>query len=360
MNEISRTVSTALQSMRQREQASRLAGKISETAQEMTTGMKARPYDALGHRSSDAIAIRMQIVRNDGFLTSNSLLERRFESVEIALSGIREAGQDVLNQLLVTGSSAGLSSDHLAQSARAAIDFIVGRSAVSDSSGFVMSGTRSDARPLQSWDVPNAETGLAPAQILDNVLGGTIGGLADAYARIDALKRVFDDADTTNPDYNFDASFYNGSPALDAAGGPNPLVKFRISENETLTQPAQANDPAMRDLLRGLAMISSVDVNQITDLEARDAWMGEARSAISKGLGGLANLETTMGIRRAQLADTIKSQESRSAFLNTERLALEGVDQYDAASRLTLLQTQLESSYAVTARLSRMSFLNYL
>ena len=39
---------------------------------------------------------------------------------------------------------------------------------------------------------------------------------------------------------------------------------------------------------------------------------------------------------------------------------LEGVDQYDAATRLTQLQNQLDSSFAVTARLSRLSFLNYL
>ena len=82
MTEISRTVSTALQSLRQREQTSRLAAEISDVSKEVTTGLKANPYDDLGHRSADAIAIRMQITRNDGFLTSNALLDRRFLAVE--------------------------------------------------------------------------------------------------------------------------------------------------------------------------------------------------------------------------------------------------------------------------------------
>ena len=93
MTEISRTVATALQSLRQREHTTRLAAQISDASHEVTTGLKAKPYDALGHRSADAIAIRMQIVRNDGFLTSNALLDRRFLSVELSLGAIREAGQ---------------------------------------------------------------------------------------------------------------------------------------------------------------------------------------------------------------------------------------------------------------------------
>ena len=39
---------------------------------------------------------------------------------------------------------------------------------------------------------------------------------------------------------------------------------------------------------------------------------------------------------------------------------MEGVDPYEAATRLSALETQLQASYAVTARLSRMSFLNFL
>ncbi|MGJ8544666.1 MAG: flagellin [Sulfitobacter sp.] len=360
MSEISRTVSTALQSLRQREVTSRLTSQINDAAYETTTGLKAQPYDALGSKSADAIAIRMQITRNDGFLASNALMDRRFLAVETSLSAIRTAGQDVLEQSFLALSSAGASTDHLGQVARAALDTLIERSAVSDSSGFLMSGTRSDVAPLQRWDTPNPDTGLSPAAIVNDVIGGGMTTMADVQANIDALKAVFAGTDTVDPARNFEASFYNGTPALDAGGQPNAPLTARISDSETLNQSAQANDPAMRDLMRGLAMLSSVDVNEITDPDAREAWITEARGAISSGLSGLAELETTTGLNRARLADTITAQESRSGFLDGERLLLEGTDQYDAATRLTQLQTQLESSYAITARLSRMSFLNYL
>ena len=110
MTEISRTVSTALQSLRQREQTSRLAAEISDVSKEVTTGLKANPYDDLGHRSADAIAIRMQITRNDGFLTSNALLDRRFLAVETSLGAMRDVGQESerTRRLVLVATTAGM------------------------------------------------------------------------------------------------------------------------------------------------------------------------------------------------------------------------------------------------------------
>ena len=360
MTEISRTVSTALQSLRQREHASRLAAEISDTAREVTTGLKSRPYEAMGHKSADAIAIRMQITRNDGFIASNKLLEQRFEGLESALGGIRATGQDVLEQLVFSEANGGTPSRNLSQLARGALDTITGRAAYKDSSGFTLSGTRSDISPLQPWDEPNPDTGLSPERIVRGTVGPTITDTADAQAKIDELKRMFDSTLVPNRNRNFEASFYRGTPETDANGQPNPPVQVQISPTESITQPAQANDPAMRDLLRGLAMLAEVDVAGIADDGARAAWMNEARDAISRGLSGVTDLETGAGIARGRLADTLAAQQARGEFLAGEQLTLEGADQYDAAGRLTQLQTQLESSYAVTARLSRMSFLNYL
>ncbi|WP_339761230.1 flagellin [uncultured Sulfitobacter sp.] len=360
MSEISRTVSTALQSLRQRETTSRLAAQISDTSYEVTTGLKANPYDALGHKSADAIAIRMQIVRNDGFLASNALLDGRFLAVETSLGAIRDAGQDVLEQSFLAQSSAGQTSAQLSQAARSAIDTLIGRSGVSDSSGYLMSGTATDTKPMQGWDTPHPDTGLSPSGIVDDVVSGGLNTLADVQTAIDAMKDIFNDLNAGDPARNFEASFYNGTPATDGGGQPNSPLTARISETETIAQTAQANNPAMRDLLRGLAMLSAVDVNQISDPDAREAWASEARDAIASGLSGLTELETNTGLKRTRLADTIAAQEGRGGFLDSERLLLEGTDQYDAATRLTQLQTQLESSYAVTARLSNMSFLNFM
>ena len=40
--------------------------------------------------------------------------------------------------------------------------------------------------------------------------------------------------------------------------------------------------------------------------------------------------------------------------------ALEGVDPYEASSRLSTLLTQVETAYAMTARIQQLTLLNYL
>ena len=53
-------------------------------------------------------------------------------------------------------------------------------------------------------------------------------------------------------------------------------------------------------------------------------------------------------------------QEDLLNVLNSRVLALEAVDPYEAATRLQLLETQLQSSYVLTSRLANMTLLNYL
>jgi flagellar hook-associated protein 3 FlgL len=47
-------------------------------------------------------------------------------------------------------------------------------------------------------------------------------------------------------------------------------------------------------------------------------------------------------------------------LLGTGLSELESIDDYAAAARLSELQAQIETSYAITSRLSRLSLVNYL
>ena len=61
---------------------------------------------------------------------------------------------------------------------------------------------------------------------------------------------------------------------------------------------------------------------------------------------------------RVELAN--ESLEARKSVLTISISDLEGVDQYEASTRVTGLETLLETSYALTVRISRLSLLNYL
>lgn len=359
MVEIYRTMPTALSNLRQRQIGNDLTIQIQQTSEEVTTGLRADPWRSLGPRGADALAIRMQLERNDSFLTQNRVLDGRLEQIEQSLAAVRKAGQEVMDIAAFSVGGPEATASSLATIAQAAIATITNVTAIRHNGSYALSGTATDAVPLVPWGDPSPNSGVTPQSVLDAITGGAVGNLADAQAKIDALRDAFDGNSATAA-HNFEQTFYNGTPQTDGAGNPNPRLSYRLSETETLAQPLQADDPAMRDLLRGLAMMSAVDVTQIADRDAYQAWMAEATEALSSGLAGVAQLQVETGLRRERVGDVADSQDARSSFLQRERQNIEGVDQYDAASRLTLLQSQLEANYAVTARLSRLSFLNYI
>ena len=150
------------------------------------------------------------------------------------------------------------------------------------------------------------------------------------------------------------------NPALTAGGAPQERVVALIDEGVTLNYGVQANDAAFTDLMRGLTMLAAVDVSQISDPDAYAAYVTEAVDAISVGIGGVLAAETQLGAQQKLVEDTSTALEDVNDIYNSRILALEAVDPYEAATRLSQLETQLQSSYAVTARLMNLSLLNFL
>ena len=73
-----------------------------------------------------------------------------------------------------------------------------------------------------------------------------------------------------------------------------------------------------------------------------------------------AALAGRIGISEARIDEASTRNESESNALQVLKYDLLGVDAYDAATRMETAQNQLETLYAVTARLSRLSLVDFL
>ncbi|WP_373504174.1 flagellin [Aestuariivirga sp.] len=70
--------------------------------------------------------------------------------------------------------------------------------------------------------------------------------------------------------------------------------------------------------------------------------------------------QSRIGAGQQRLRTARDAYEIQTASITEAINALETVDPYEAATRVNLLMTQLEATYAVTGRLSRMSLLSYI
>lgn len=348
-----RTYSTLQASVDGRRQVADLSRQLNQAGEEATTGYKSDRFRALGSRAGEAMATRARLDRLESFATINATLDRRLEMTGSSLGDMRASLQTVLDLAVPSTEGHAFTGAQLQAAARAALDQVIGQVNRSYEGVSLFSGVANTVQAIQPYDTVNPASGLSPRGMVETAIGAMPVDAAQANAKADALAAIFDPAATGAATYR--ETVYNGA-ARDMAGKG---MSVRIDEEEVLDYGVQADDPAFSEMLRGLSMLASVDISTLDD-QAAQAWTSRAFEALENGRTGLLSAETRIGAQRRQLEDTMESQAARVTLYRQQIDSVEGVDPYEAATRLTQLQTQLEASYAITARLSKLSFLNYM
>ncbi len=352
--------STLTMASMRRDIAADLDRRLNDAATEASTGRKVDVYKSLGLKAGELLNIRTHEARNAGFLDGNALLANRLDVMSSALGGVRDVVQDFLEVSINYREGVRPTGAVLQDAARAAYEQIVSIINTPYEGTQLFAGIDSLGPTLQPWDEANPVSTLSPEDVMAAIVGGGITDAADASAKVAETALVFANANAAAPGANFEATFFNGAPLEVSPGVPSPRLSALIDTATSLNYGVQANDPAFTETLMGLAMIASVDPSQINDPAAYDAWMGAAIDAVGRGNELLVAAENQVGGRSQLLANTIERQSDRADLYQRQLNELEGVDQFEAASRVTALSTQLEATYAITARLSRLTFLNYL
>ena len=194
-------------------------------------------------------------------------------------------------------------------------------------------------RAIQGPAVADAETILTA---LRSELVGTTSA-NDAMMRISAW---FDNA------AGYSTIAYLGDAALDNAA---------VSPTDRVWLGATADDPAMRATLLGLAAAALIaDAGNPLPLSEKGAFTRHAAEMLTAGHDRLLDLGARIGISQSR----IEAAQSRNAAdllsLELAQGALVQADPYRLATELEAVQTNLETVYAITARLSRLSLTDFL
>ncbi len=353
-------LSTLQASLDARLNVERMQAQMQTASQELSTGMRADVYGDLGQTAAIPLGLRGQSDQTDALVTSNKLLGNKMDVIATTLGRIHDTVQPVMGDAVSNLDQPGATAPTLQVRARAALDALTNALNTGFAGEFIFAGTSTDRPPMQGWDQTNAATGLSPQGAMQAMVAGGPTSASDAASKIAEIRAAYNSADTANPNRNYEATFYNGTPATNAAGNPNARVTAHIDTNDTITYGVQANDAPMRDLMRGLSMLASTDVSKIKDGAAYKAWMNEAVSALTSGMDGLRQEQTTLGSQQQLVQQTMTRQGDLKSVLNSRILGYEAVDPYTAASRLSALRNQLDATYSATATLGKLSILNYL
>ncbi len=190
--------------------------------------------------------------------------------------------------------------------------------------------------------------------------------VADADALLSALEAEIlgagavtaDDVDTTvaawfDPGGGFDTTGY--------LGGAASTTSIQLSDGETARVSITAEDGAIREYLSSLAMGALLGRDVLDgNLQEQGVLARRTGERLNAANDQLVSLQSSIGTVQAQVERATVEVATEADSLKITKARLVEVDPYQIAIELQNSETRLQSIYTMTARLSRLSLVEYL
>ncbi|MEJ8562610.1 flagellin [Yoonia sp. GPGPB17] len=313
-----------------------IKSELFELAESLSSGKVADLTKNLNGETARFSGVQYSLTQLDGYLQVASETEQTLGNIQIILGKVdntRAATTESL--LLVNESSTSAQVDEAARASQSSFQEMVIALNTKVADRALMSGNGVNTTPLAA-----AETMLADLQT-------AIGGSLDPATIISTVDTWFND-----PAGGFAVNGYQGD-----TGDP---MERRVTEEKSVTIDARADDPAVRQVLQGAALAALADTLPGLNREAKVELLTTAASQLYGSASGLVAVQARIGFAEDSVvrAQTESSAQQTTLRQITNDLSL--ADPFETASRLQAQQTQLETFFSLTARLSQLSLLRYI
>ena len=266
---------------------------------------------------------------------------------------LRDIAEQMRNTALTSRDA--VSRRYLQEAASTAIDRVNSFLNSQIAGRTLFSGVQTDVAPMQAMTTVNGATGVSPQQAVNQVIAN-VGPITDAASALavangpDGVSSLFDDTNS-NVNLRYSTTLYNGANS--------GATTARLDSGYQIDYSLRADDPAFRELQQGLYMLASVPYGSIPD-DAYAAWQDEAVKHLNAGFQGAIDVSAELGFKQSVVADALTRHDASIAQLNNQVADLEAADPYQTSLRLSQLQTQLEATFSITARMNDLTLTKFL
>ncbi len=310
--------------------ASNLSGGqslLSKLSQQLTTGKYSENLSDYSSSSAQKLLnFNSTINQQNGFLAVIDTLTPRLEIYNSALDGIEDTVSEASTTIL---SAATYDADDVAalqesiEGYMSDISYYLNQK-VGDR--YLFSGTRYDQEPVISGSdmaaLPSPPTEVPPYLYTD--------------PNVPAYDQQFGDGFTHAEAYVHDT--------------------VKIDTTKDLAYGVSSNDDGFQQVIMGLRWAYAATQDE-TNYEA---YMDIARDLLSDGLSNVRATHTSVTNAYNTLNNTADTITTKISSLTDQVDNIENVDVNEVSVKITVLEAQLEASYAVTAKMVSLSILDYL
>jgi flagellar hook-associated protein 3 FlgL len=329
----------------------KLQAKLAEAQKEVATGRLADVGLSLGFKAGQTVSLRQEHSRLQSITDSNGLVASRLDASQAALQALAESAQSFLSQLVAVRNS-DTAQAIIEGQAKAALAGFTDLANTTFNGVALFAGINTDVKPITDYaSSPPAANAVAVANAFTTAFGISQSDAAVASITPAAMQAFLDGAFANL----FDPTAW--SSTWSAAADQN--TKSRISTSELVETSVNANDEAFRKLASAYTMLADLGTANLSQTTYQ-AVVDEATLLVGDALQGITALQAKLGGVQGRVKNADTRMGIEIDIMTSHIGALEGVDPYEASSRLSTLLTQVETAYAMTARIQQLTLLNYL
>ncbi|WP_417709244.1 flagellar hook-associated family protein [Roseibium aggregatum] len=333
-----------------RRQIQNQASLVQRLSIEVSSGRK---YDVgldLGTKTGESVSLRSEFHFLNGITDTNALTASRLDVSQAAMGDVLKDAQDFLSTLVALRENNG-TADIVKADAVGNLELLTSRLNTQLNGNFVFAGINTDQEPFVDYSDPGSPNKLAAdAAFL------TEFGIAQTAPGVSGITPA---AMSTYLNGAFDLMFQDPAWGTSWSSATDSVMVSRISASETVSSSVSANEQAFRDLAAAYTMMSDLG-NEDLDPETLKVVVNKAIEKLGTGIAEITSQMGQLGNVQEQVKLASERLKVQTDILNRRINDLENVDPEETAVRLNTALTQLETTYAVTSRMQRLSILNYL
>jgi len=319
-----------------RRNGSSIKSEFAALSNSMSSGKVSDLTRELGGETARFSGLQYSLSQLDTYQQSAQETLQVLESEQLVLQNLDTIRNTTAQQLLlVNESSTRAQLDQAAEASRSTFDTVVRllNTQVADRSLF--GGARVNQPPL------------APADDMIASLGAAVGTTMDASSIVAIVDDWFE-------------SPTGGFAVVGYLGDTGPSRQRKVNDTTTVAFTARADNAATIELLKGAAIAALAEENPTLDQQAKVTLLEEAGKRLFGAATPLTEMQAQVGYTEKQVQDAMAGNSAQITGLSILQNNLERADPFETATRLQAVQLQLETHFAVTARMSQLSLLRYI
>lgn len=328
---------------------------LADRQKELSTGRKADLSLDLGSQIRESMNKHILSRKLQNSISGNLIISTRIEASQTVLSEISSHAEEFKSSLIQAQNDM-RGQNILGTQAKYFLKLFISSLNATNDNMYLFSGTKTNIQPINSYF---SEPTSKAKSIIDSAYSSNPPG-GFGFTQTSSL--------VSNITPNQLSDFINGSLSncfsdsewsLNWSNASDRPLKNLISPDNIIETSITNNDPALRKIAMAYVMMSDLGAEAMNP-QTYQSLVRHATSVLDEGLKLLGMSRARVGVMQQAIQRVNQMMQNQNDHLNIQIARFEGIDQAEVAANINNLLSRIESSYTLTAKLSKLSLTKYL